>query len=87
MWETRPYVAEISLEFRPLLDFLTSDNRGVGARMDRPPARDTQSISTFTIVFLETSKGDNKILIKPKHWTEDLGEATRSNAQTTPYTD
>lgn len=64
MWETRPYVEEISVEFWPFLDFLTSDNRGVG------PARahahkNTQSISTFTIVFFETLKGDNKILINP----------------------
>ncbi len=29
MWETQPYVEEISVEFWPFLDFLSSDNRGV----------------------------------------------------------
>lgn len=32
----------------------------------RLPVRDTQSIATFTIVFLEPLKSDNKILIKAK---------------------
>lgn len=54
------------MEFWPFLDFLTSDNRGVGHAHACTPT-DTQSISTFTIVFFETLKGDNKILINPKH--------------------
>lgn len=56
------------LSFGPFLDFLTSDNvRGLagGADTGRLPVRDTQSIATFTIVFLEPLKSD-KVLIKAK---------------------
>lgn len=46
--------------FGPFLDFLTSDNVGggwrLGAGTDCPSVRDTQSIATFTIVFLWTSE-------------------------------
>lgn len=68
MWETQPYVEEISVEFWPFLDFLTSDNRGVG-HAHAGAGTITQSISAFTIVFFETLSGDNEILINPKHWT------------------
>lgn len=37
----------------------------MGAGMDRPPVRDTQSIATFTFVFFEPLKSD-KVLIKAK---------------------
>lgn len=52
--------------FGLFLDFLTSDNRGVGHAHARAGTI-TQSISTFTIVFFETLSGDNEILINPKH--------------------
>lgn len=52
--------------FSNFLDFLIPDNRGVGHAHARAHAY-TQSISTFTIVFFETLKGDNKILINPKY--------------------
>lgn len=50
MCETQPYVEKISVEFWPFLDFLTSDNRGVGPAHARTHTN-TQSISTFTICF------------------------------------
>lgn len=52
MWETQPYVEPISVEFRSVLDFLTSDNRGVPHTHAHNRAN-SQSISTFRIIVFE----------------------------------
>lgn len=74
MWETQPYVEEISVEFWPSLDFLTSDNRVVGHA--HCVCAHNQFL-TFAIVFFETLKGDNKILIIAKHWTGPFEKRNR----------
>lgn len=75
MWETQPYVEEISVELDLFSIFSlqitgVSDTAWTGAWCTHIH---TQSISTFTIVFFETLKGDNKILINPEHSTGPFG--------------
>lgn len=64
--------------FGPFLDFLTSDNVGIGWRVgagtDCPSLRDTQSIATFTIVFFEPLKSDKVLIKAKKQWSETSGE-------------
>lgn len=54
MWETRPYVEEISVEFWPFLDFLSSDNR---CRVHTyPQAHKHKQFPNLLLFFLETQK-------------------------------
>lgn len=85
MRETQPYGEEISVEFWPFLDFLTLDNRGVGHTHVRTHTN-TQSISTFPIVFYETLKSDNKILINSKQWTGPFEAETHPHARKHTHT-
>lgn len=72
MWETRPYVEEISVKFWPLLDFLSSDNRCQAHTC--PQAHKYKQFPNLRLFFLETSKQWTSStpsielgLMRPKH--------------------
>lgn len=82
MWETQPYVEEISVEFWPFLNFLTSDRQGCRththgrARAHTHTNIEREKQFPHCHCFLWNFEGD-KVLINPEHWTRLFWDRNR----------